>query len=46
MNPHISIYNAQLIWAPMRIGFVLTLGLCLLYFLINLTQIIKFYFYT
>lgn len=22
-NPHISIYNAQLIWAPMRIGFVI-----------------------
>lgn len=26
MNPHISIYNAQLIWAPMRIGFVFSVG--------------------
>ncbi len=32
MNPHISIYNAQLIWAPMRIGFVLTLGFMFIVF--------------
>lgn len=33
MNPHITIYNAQLIWAPMRIGFTLTFALIMLVFL-------------
>ena len=30
MNPHITIYNAQLIWAPMRIGFTLSLTMILI----------------
>lgn len=27
MHPHINIYNAQLIWAPMRIGFTLIVAM-------------------
>ena len=27
MNPHINIYNAQLIWAPMRIGLLLVVSI-------------------
>lgn len=30
VNPHITIYNAQLIWAPMRIGFILIV--CFLFY--------------
>jgi len=29
MNPHINIYNAQLIWAPMRVGFLLIISITL-----------------
>ena len=29
MNPHINIYNAQLVWAPMRIGFLLIISITL-----------------
>lgn len=33
LNPHITIYNAQLIWAPMRIGLVLTFSFIIIKFL-------------
>tara|TARA_Y100000294_G_scaffold177464_1_gene202932 strand:- start:1210 stop:2910 length:1701 start_codon:yes stop_codon:yes gene_type:complete len=32
MNPHINIYNAQLIWAPMRIGLILTFSFIIIRF--------------
>ena len=40
MHPHINIYNAQLIWAPMRIGFVLVISGLVLKFL-SQTKIYK-----
>ena len=49
MHPHINIYNAQLIWAPMRIGFTLTISIIILEILkkfkkqnINLLTILVF----
>lgn len=38
MNPHINIYNAQLIWAPMRIGFILVISMLLFNLILNLKK--------
>jgi len=40
LNPHLTIYNSQLIWAPMRIGFVIIIC-CLFYSYKNFFSYLK-----